>query len=273
MNDYRKAFETTGTYLASRGICLIAYDQRGFGETEGAGFWHGSERLGRDLETLTGLLREGCPDCRLFLLGESMGGALILANLKTVGPDLQGAILLAPAVWSRNTMPYYQQAALWVAVHTFPGRKLTGEGLGIVASDNADMLRALGQDPLVIKATRVDVLYGTSNLMDIASGISSEQETSVLFLYGKRDEIIPPGPICQFIASQSLESGDLWSIVLYENGYHMLTRDLQGEQVLQDISHWLDGRVVRGQAPLGQVEAFCADVQGLPDNRGVVIKE
>jgi hypothetical protein len=36
-----------------------------------------------------------------------------------------------------------------------PGLKVTGRGLGITPSDNLEMLRALGRDPLVIKETRI----------------------------------------------------------------------------------------------------------------------
>ena len=102
-----------------------------------------------------------------------------------------GIILVAPAVWSRDTMPYYQRAALWIAAHTFPGKRLTGDGLDIKPSDNTEMLRALSRDPLVIKETRVDVLYGISNLMDEATLGINGFNTNTLVLYGKNDDIIP----------------------------------------------------------------------------------
>ena len=239
LNDYRNAFKTTGGYLAELGIYLIAYDQRGFGDTEGIGFWHGSERLAKDLGIMTRLIRKQYPDCPLYVLGESMGGAVALTSLPHMDPEVRGLILVAPAVWSRSAMPAYQRAALWFAAHTFPDQKFTGEGLDIMASDNIEMLRALGRDPKVIKATRADVLYGIGNLMDGSMTDPDIRITRVLLLYGERDEIIPKAPTCAFITGSSRQSKNQWTVVLYRNGYHMLTRDLQAGTVLRDIGNWL----------------------------------
>ena len=57
LNDYRRAFDNLGRYLAGRDISVVAYDQRGFGATSGHGLWHGSQRLSADLVTMTALLR------------------------------------------------------------------------------------------------------------------------------------------------------------------------------------------------------------------------
>ena len=39
-NDYSHAFLSLADYLAARNILLIAYDQSGFGITEGLRYWH-----------------------------------------------------------------------------------------------------------------------------------------------------------------------------------------------------------------------------------------
>ena len=80
LNDYRRAFDNLGRYLAGRDISVVAYDQRGFGATSGHGLWHGSQRLSADLVTMTALLRHEYPGIPLYLLGESMGGAVALAG-------------------------------------------------------------------------------------------------------------------------------------------------------------------------------------------------
>ena len=239
MNDYSNSFDSTGRYLARHGITLVAYDQRGFGATDGQGLWHGSGRLVDDIRIMSRLLRERFPGQPLYLLGESMGGAVVLASLSPRPPDIDGVILVAPAVWSRSSMPYYQRALLWLAAHTVPGKELTGEGLELKPSDNIEMLRALGRDPLVIKATRVDVLYGVTNLMDRAQLASSDLNGDTLILYGQHDEIIPKQPTCDWLQSLPADALPHTRTVIYENGYHMLTRDLQADTVLQDIAGWL----------------------------------
>jgi alpha-beta hydrolase superfamily lysophospholipase len=240
LNDYRRAFDNLGRYLARRDITVLAYDQRGFGATSGHGLWHGSQRLSADLVTMTALLRHKYPGVPLYLLGESMGGAVALAALGSTQLDVAGTILVAPAVWSRDTMPFYQRAALWIAAHTLPAKRLTGEGLDLKPSDNIDMLRALGRDELVIKATRVDVLYGVSNLMDTALLAARGLRGNVLLLYGQHDDIIPSQPTCQLLDQLASGATTQLTAIVYERGYHMLTRDLQAEVVLKDISAWMD---------------------------------
>ena len=263
LNDYGMGFESTGRYLASKGISLISYDQRGFGETTGHGYWHGSQRLVDDSRTLLRLVREQYPDKALFLLGESMGGAIALTALKQANSDISGTILIAPAIWSRETMPFYQRSLLWLAAHTVPAKKLTGEGLDLMPSDNIEMLRALGRDPLVIKATRVDVLYGVTNLMDIATEASSNFVQTALILYGEHDQIVPRKPTCAWLKSLPDGSETIRKIIVYENGYHMLNRDLQAQQVLDDIVDWIQSILKNG---VDQQKILNPVVDKIPDS-------
>jgi acylglycerol lipase len=255
LNDYSHAFEGVGRYLSGHGITLIGYDQRGFGATEGHGLWHGTDRLTTDLVTMARLMRRQYPDTPLYLLGESMGGAVVINAVGSRGLKVEGVILVAPAVWSRSTMPLYQRVALWAAAHTMPDKKLTGEGLDLKPSDNLDMLRALARDAHVIKATRVDVLYGVSNLMDSAMSASNILDTDILLLYGAHDDIIPRKPTCQ-LAEQLRRGPASLTPILYNDGYHMLTRDLQGPVVWEDIADWILGRGELGR-PDARTASFC----------------
>ncbi len=261
LNDYSFAFDSLGHYLSSLGITVIAYDQRGFGRTDAAGLWHGSERLSADLVTMTDLLREHYGDVPLYLLGESMGGAVILTTLAAKPLDVDGIVLVAPAVWTRDSMPYYQRIALWLAAHTIPAKQLTGDGLDIKPSDNIEMLNALGRDELVIKATRVDVLYGISNLMDNAMLAAEHAPGNIMLLYGEKDEIIPAIPTCELVENLSRNGATQLSATIYENGYHMLTRDLQAAVVLEDIAAWIAEQSLPGK-PGNDMLAYCARLNG-----------
>ncbi len=242
-NDYSHAFEALGTRLAEHGITTYAFDQRGFGRTRQRGHWHSCARLTADLRTLIGLLRARYPHARLILIGESMGAAVTLSADSEAPLDVDGLVLIAPAVWSRASMPWYQRAVLALAANTVPGLKLTGGGISITPSDNLPMLRAKGRDPLVIKATRVEALWGITNLMDRAVAWPDarqhrDQQPPTLILYGEQDSIIPPRAFCRFIASVPPNAPAVQR-QLYADGWHMLTRDLQGARVITDIAAWV----------------------------------
>ena len=251
-NDYSKAFERPAARLRAAGIAVYAYDQRGFGAAPGRGLWPGQEVLARDLRAVGDLVRAAHPGIPLFLLGESMGGAVVLATLvREAGLRPAGAILIAPAVWGRETMGGLKRSALWIAAHTTPWMELTGRGLNIVPSDNIAMLRALGRDPMVIKRTRVDTIWGLVDLMDEALAATREIETPTLVLYGLRDQIIPRASTLAMLERMPEAGPERRRIAVYEAGYHMLTRDLEGDVVVDDILAWIDDRLRgNGAAPL-----------------------
>jgi alpha-beta hydrolase superfamily lysophospholipase len=213
-----------------------AYDQRGFGETTQRGIWPDDNILETDAATMANLLCVKHPDLPLFLLGESMGAAVVMTMQRTI-PCIKGMVLVGPAVWGWQTMPFWQRNTLRLAAHVLPAKTLTGKGLDITPSDNVEMLRALGRDPLVIKATRIDSMYGLTNLMETALQASSELEIPSLILYGEKDEIIPHKPICNML--NRLPDTATTRFVLYPQGYHMLMRDLQANIVLLDTLAWI----------------------------------
>ena len=240
-NDYSHFFDTPGEYFSKQGIACFAYDQRGFGMAPKRGLWAGSETYTKDLQTLVRLIKQRYPKRPLYLLGESMGGAIVITAMSQVDmPEVAGIILAAPALWARSTMPWYQTGLLWTLAHSLPWLTLTGKGVHVVASDNIDMLRAMGRDPLIIKATRVETVYGLADLMDEAFNSATLVRGNTLMLYGEKDEIIPKEPtyafLQQFLATNPTEK----TVAIYQQGYHMLLRDLQAPTAWKDIVAWIN---------------------------------
>lgn len=244
-NDYSKAFDKApgapgvGPYLAARGFAVFAYDQRGFGASPNFGLWPGREAMVGDFKDFAGVLRALYPATPLYGLGESMGGAVVMAALAgSEPPVVNGAVLVAPAVWARSTMPAPYRWALWWGARLAPGFKPTGQSLGRVASDNIEVLRELARDPLFIKKTRVDAVHGLSDLMDEALAASRTIKAPVLYLYGRHDQIIPKAPTREALAA--LTATGAARPAYYGNGWHMLTRDKQAPAVLEDIAAYLN---------------------------------
>ena len=250
-NDYSNAFDATADKFANNLITTYAIDQRGFGATSQHGIWAGYSTLQSDLIATVNLLCEKHPGLPLFLLGESMGGAVILSAAQQLEQTcIQGVILSSPAVWGWQTMPWWQTVPLRLLAHTLPELTVTGDGLEIHPSDNVEMLGALGRDPLIIKATRIDAIYGLTDLMEAALVNSRALKMPALILYGEHDEIIPSTPFCQMLNKLPDRATSHWRLILYPNGYHMLSRDLQGETVIQDMVTWIHNQ--QSWLPSGQ---------------------
>ena len=239
-NDYSRFFQQPGEYFRLQGIACFAYDQRGFGASPKRGLWAGGAAYTDDLHTLVRLVKQRYPNRPVYLLGESMGGAVIINAMSLAPmPDVAGIILVAPALWARETMPWYQTGLLWTLAHSLPWLTLTGEGVKVMPSDNIEMLRALSRDPWVIKATRVETVYGLTDLMDAAFNSATLLHANTLMLYGEKDEIIPKPPTYAFLQKFLATDAQEKTVAFYSQGYHMLLRDLQAPTAWKDIAAWI----------------------------------
>jgi pimeloyl-ACP methyl ester carboxylesterase len=130
--------------------------------------------------------------------------------------------------------PIYR-AALWVSAHLMPWAEASGRGFGIRASDNRDAIIKLRDDPLVIKSSRIDTIWGLVNLMDDALAGAEELSQDVLTLYGTHDMLIPEDATAMLARRLSPDSH--WAV--YDTGWHMLLRDHGAAVVLDDIASWI----------------------------------
>lgn len=238
MSDYSEAFDLPGPWWAAHGIETYAYDQRGFGRAPSPGLWAGAEVMRQDLDDLVDAARAKHRGVPVLVLGESMGGSVALTALASERPPhVDGVILVAPAVWSRADMPLSYRAALWLAAHTVPWMNFSGEGLHIVACDNIEVLRKLSRDPVYQHSARADQVYGLVNMMDQARRAPAHlgDPPPILLLYGAKDQVIPAKPT----EAVAVALGSRAEVRRYDNGYHMLLRDLEGERVWAEIAAWI----------------------------------
>ncbi len=237
-NDSRDAWELPAPVLAARGITLYAPDQRGFGAAPQRGHWAGVDRMVSDAAELARQVAAREPGVPLYLMGESMGGAVLLClAARPDMPPVAGTILLAPAVWSRRQMNPLMVAGLSVAAGVAPDWSLTGRALPLTiqASDNRAALYRLAYDPLTLHQTRAATLSGLVDLMSRAQQAAPHVRTPMLVTYGGRDQLVPP-----------LATDATWNLLpapvrrsFYPAGYHLLMRDTDRDAVIDDVSSWI----------------------------------
>jgi alpha-beta hydrolase superfamily lysophospholipase len=250
-NMYSNYFDDPAHWWAGHGITTYAYDQRGFGAAPDARIWGGADALAADARAMLDLVAKRHPGLPLYLIGESMGAAVAIlamaaqpelkvavnkvAENKVAKSKVAGVILVAPGLWGGKSMHPMLRFSLWLSAHVMPWNKATGSGFKRRASDNIPMLRALGRDPLIIRHTRIDAVYGVTQLMGQAYGAAPKLNQNTLVLYGERDEIVPAAPVHDTISR--LPQTPVFG--LYPEGWHMLLRDLQAEVVWRDIAAWI----------------------------------
>lgn len=234
-NDSRDAWETAAPALARQGFTVWAPDQRGFGAAPARSEWVGRDRMVQDVREELALLAETAPGRPVYLMGESMGGAIALLTMASAHPPpVSGTILLAPAVWTLGP------GAMWpldVLTAVAPEGRVTGRELPVhvVASDNIAALRRLYFDPLTLHSTRLRALKGLAELMSAAARAAPRVKGPVLLVYGDRDQLVPP----DMMARTWRRLPPTVRRDLIPGGYHLLLRDRAGKRVVADILSWL----------------------------------
>jgi alpha-beta hydrolase superfamily lysophospholipase len=241
-NDHSGGLALPGSGLSRRGFRVYAYDQRGFGETPQRGIWPGSEQLITDLKSAVRLLKQRFPDQPLYVLGESMGGSVMMAAaVEPDPPPVDGMILVAPAVWGLQTQSGFNRNVLELAAHAVPWMTVVPTGLRVRASSSNRALIAMARDPLVIKQTRVDAAYGLVDLMTRAYDAAGKLKAPrSLILFGANEAIMSRNAVSMMLERLPDLPPSQLRLALYAKGYHLLLRDWIALSVYDDIAAWIN---------------------------------
>jgi alpha-beta hydrolase superfamily lysophospholipase len=254
--DSRDGWAMLARVLNANGIAIYAPDQSSFGATSNRGYWPGTDVLVAEARDMAVQLRAAYPDTKLVVMGESMGGAIgILLGASANPPPVDAYVLSAPAVWGGAALSPVYKAVMGLADTFVPAKRLTGQSVHVLASDNIPALIAFGEDPLTIRAPRVDNVAGLVRLMGAAQAACGKFNAPALFLYGGHDELIPPWAM-----------RDCWTkipaaapvvLAYYPPDYHLIERDLERAVPDADIAGYILGTGVVSDAP-SQATVFLA---------------
>ena len=227
-------FDEAAKFWSALGIATYAYDQRGFGHNRSFGHWPGSEALAADLRSVAAQIRTRHPCLPLIVIGHSMGGGVVLAAAGQ-GLDADGLVLAAPAIWGGAEMNPLHRLVAWTAAAVVPERRFTGEGvIRIQASDNIEVLRALGRDPHYLRPPSAREIFGLVRVSDMAEAAAASVGLPALLLLGEKDEIVPNARVRRVFARLTGPH----QVIEYGQGWHLLFRDLQAERVWRDVANW-----------------------------------
>ena len=241
--DYSTAFDLSAPDLAADGYQVYSFDQAGFGTRMLAdGRWAGEQRLVAEAAGAARRLAERHPDTPLFLLGESLGGAVaMLVASRHPEIPLSGLILAAPAVREGIRLRYGWNVLIASAATLAPGYHLEVERAADDPHLQPAAARRRAEDPLVMHQVRMDAYWGLIQLADSASDEADLIRVPTLLLYGDLDTSVPAVGI-QRLRERLGPRGDYQT---FARGPHLLLQGRRWPRVTAAIKRWAAPRTDR----------------------------
>ena len=223
-------------YLVDRGYIIYSYDLRGHGRSPGQrGYINSWAEYRTDLTAFLELVRTKQLDLPLFLVGQSMGGIIASDYALRESARLQGLILISPAL-GLGISP----------VRLLIGKMLSRVRPNFALSAGIDM-SAGSRDLEVVAANARDPLrhtQGTARLatelletIDWVNAHVEELQVPLLMLHGGADRVTLLENSQTFFKNSTLADKEMHE---YPNSYHELHNDLDYQQVLADMNHWIE---------------------------------
>ena len=248
LGDHSGLYPALAAHFPPRGIALYAYDMRGNGRSPGQrAFVRSWREFREDLNAFLTQVRQWEANLPLFVLGNSLGGLVVLDYALEHPGEVGGVIAAAPPL-GRLGVPPVLMALGRVMSRIVPRFSLQ------VGMD----LTGLARDPAVIETVLADPYFhrrGTARLStEVTAAIARVQGSAerlsvpLLILHGSDDRMVPPDGSREFIAKVRHPDQRLKE---YPGGYHGLFADINAAEVLGDVERWVDAHIPAGPAERG----------------------
>ena len=259
-NDYANSFKLPAKYLSKNNIVTFSFDLDGFGKNDNSGFWFPLEVHRKLIKKELLKLKKKYPQKKIFLLGESMGGAIITSLMThNKGLPIDGAVLVAPALWNFSEKNFFKSLFMSLISRLFPNLKVDSKGwVEVKASDNQEVLKELSQDKYFIHHPNLKSLYGIIELMDEsykdAKKFFSQPSYNTLVVIPIKDEIVPRKPLIELLEQTKIKTNSFSSdFIIFESSYHMILRDMKGNNVTKEIKKWILERKTKKKTNFNEV--------------------
>jgi alpha-beta hydrolase superfamily lysophospholipase len=231
-----ETFRDLIAYLTAQGQAVYGIDLRGYGRSGGeAGHIDSWNEYRADTQIFLDQARKDFPEEPLFLLGQSLGGLIVLDFLINVPYPLRGAIAAAPALKSVELappmVPLVQVVSTLLPTFHVPPH-IDPKGL---SRDPAKVQLYL-QDPLVNTTMTIRLACEYMAAVERVMSQAAKIQTPLLLLHGTADIIEPYQRTEALFGSIPFPQKTL---MLYPGAYHGLFMDTDSDEVMADVDTWL----------------------------------
>ena len=240
---HNETYEPFGKIMAAHGIATYALDMRGFGSYRNA---KGHEEVDfdgclDDLYRTLKSIRRAQPGKPVFLLGESMGGAIVL-HAMAMRPDLIDGLISSVPAGDR-----YKQGktSLKVAFQFLKDRNKpinVGEDVVNQATEKPELRAAWINDPLArMNLSPKELLQFQQFMNQNHDYCKAIKDKPVLVVYGCQDKLVKPEGTEELYKELSTPDKEIYPVSSAE---HLIFEENQfNSEVIEKVDGWIDSHI------------------------------
>jgi alpha-beta hydrolase superfamily lysophospholipase len=238
-----RAFGSFAANMVKRGFGVYAMDVRGFGAWQSE---YGTQRVNfprtmNDVTAVIRLIKYRQPGVPVFLVGESMGGAIVLNAASRFGEDMTGAIASVPSNERKGGL----RMSIETALHLVRNPKQPFDiGAQVVeqATAKSDLRELWMNDPKAkMELTPVELIKFDKFMKETEKRCAEIHKTPTVVVQGMADKLVKPqGTYDMF---DTIASADK-TMIIVGNAEHLIFETTKQSQVLMDgLSAWIDNHL------------------------------
>lgn len=225
--------------LVPAGFAVHAFDLRGHGRSPGPrGHINRFSEFREDVRAFLSFVRRAEPQGRLFLLGHSLGGLIVLNTVLHDPSGLAGVVASGAFI---AEMPFSRVKILMAkAMSSLVPRFTLATGLEVAAlSRDPAVIEAYTHDPLVHGVGSARLGTELAAAIDWTQAHAADLALPLLMVHGGADRIAFPHGSRAFFEHVTVADKERHE---YDGYYHEVFNEVGKEQVLADVANWLAAR-------------------------------
>jgi alpha-beta hydrolase superfamily lysophospholipase len=239
-----RSFDSLGTQLAKQGILAFAMDMRGFGawQTNQGHETLQYSKFATDVHRACQAIRQSNPSLPFFLLGESMGGAIVLRSAATNPKDIDGLISSVPAAGRHNQLGEAIEVARHFIVDPEHDFDMGDQLIDVMVADphTQSELRDDPRDRLDFSAKD---LIKFNWFMKRSNSFAGKLVKPVLITQGDEDRLVKESSTIDLFHKIKIKDRNL--LLLGQNQHLIFEADQFSDLLLHGVITWMRGHLTQ----------------------------
>ena len=261
------AFTPFGMQMSERGYAVYAMDVRGFGAwltTPGQEDLRLNEAI-NDVGSVLGLIGDRHEGLPIYLLGESMGGAIALRAGENSSKDLHGVITSVPSAESFQA----KKMGLTVAVHFLknPNKPFRVGDMVVNQATDSPRVREVWHDDLKAKMemSPKELMRFAVFMRDTKLICPKIKTVPVFFVQGLKDKLVKPKGTYELFEAVSSPDKNLFIVGTEE---HLIFETFkQSGMLIEALTAWMDKHAASTAVPEAAADTPANQLGGQPTTK------